>query len=240
MADENILVLNGIEKQIAGILIQKLSAGEIPARDQHTELLDIQKISYEYSSGKQEKSIRGIILGCPYKLRYKDKERVFFSAWDSKDVCSIFYDKVVIILAMSGQTMHFSRMYLPFDVDLHTESYVFFAGGAAGSFVAIADHIANMTHKISYSSQYVLSVFDESDDCEYNVVIQKLKTDGYSKVRILRLWIRGEILYYAIVDGAVLRPEQQRALTAKEEEDIIRKVYKAVNNKFRHVDLKKK
>jgi hypothetical protein len=53
----------------------------------------------------------------------------------------------------------------------------------------------------------------------------------------LQIWIRGEILYYVVADGAVLRSEYQRNLTPKEEADLIKKIYKAVNNRFRTVDL---
>jgi hypothetical protein len=177
------------------------------------------------------------MLGCPYKLRYKDSNRIFFSAWNCKDVCSVFYDVVAIIHVFIGQEMNIPEVYMPFDVDLHTERYVFFAVDVADSFILITDHISKNEPRVSYNSQYILSVFDESKENVYSVLIQRLKAEGYSKVQILQVWIRGEILYYAIADGAVLRPEHQRTLTPKEEEDLIRKTYKSVNNKFHPVDL---
>jgi hypothetical protein len=226
---------------MAGELIRKLSAGDIPPKGQHTEALAIQELSYEYysrnSSGKQEKIVRGVMLGVSYKLRYRDSDRIFFSAWDCKDVCSVFYDMVAIIYVMTKQAMYAGELYRPFDVDLHTETYVFFTGNIAGAFVRLADHLCKEVHKITYSSQYIFSVFDETDKCKYDALIQRLKTEAYSKVQILQIWIRGEILYYAITDGAVLRPEYQRSLSPKEEEDLARKIYKAVNDRFRSVDL---
>jgi hypothetical protein len=177
------------------------------------------------------------MLGCPYKLRYRDRERIFFSALDCKDVCSVFYDMVAIIHVLTKQNMNIVELYRPFDADLHTETYIFLTGNTAGAFASIADHLCKEVHKISYNSQYILSVLDESDKCGYDALIQRLKTEGYSKIRILQVWIRGEILYYAIADGVVLRSSRQRVLSAKEDEDLLRKIYKAVNNRFRPVDL---
>jgi hypothetical protein len=56
-----------------------------------------------------------------------------------------------------------------------------------------------------------------------------MRADGYSDIRILQTWIRGEILYYAVADGVALRPKDQRSLSPKEEQDLIRKIYKAMN-----------
>jgi hypothetical protein len=177
------------------------------------------------------------MLGCPYKLRYKDSSHIFFSGWNCKDVCSVFYDVFAIIHAMTKQELHILELYQPFEVDLHTERYIFLATKAVNSFIMAADYISKEFHKVSHNSQYILSVFDESDKCVYDELIQRLKAEGYSKIQILQIWIRGEILYYAVVDGAILRPEYQRTLTSKEEEDLIRKTYKAVNNKFHPVDF---
>jgi hypothetical protein len=234
---EYIFVLNEFEKRIAGELIQKFSSGDISPKGRNNEELAIQQISYEYYSGKEEKIVRGIMLGCPYKLRYRDRERIFFSAWDCMDVCSIFYDVVGVIHAMTKQDMNTVELYRPFEVDLHTETYIFLTGDTAGEFVLAADHLSEAPHKITYSSQYIFSVFDESDKCGYDALIQRLKTEGYSKIQILQVWIRGEILYYAIADGIVMRSSRQRILNAKEAEDISRKIYKAVNDRFRPVDL---
>jgi hypothetical protein len=237
MFKEYIFVLNDIEKQIADDLIQKLSAGDMPPKGQNHEPLVIQQLSYEYYSSKQEKIVRGVMLGCPYRLRYRDRERIFFSAWDCLDACSIFYDAVAIIHVMAKAEMNTVELYRPFEVDLHTETYTFLTGETAGSFALIADHLCKEVHKLSYSSQYILSVFDDSEKSSYDALIQRLKTEGYSKIQILQVWIRGEILYYAITDGIVLRSSHQRILNAKEEEDLLRKIYKHVNDRFRSVDL---
>jgi hypothetical protein len=237
MHKEYFFVLNDLEKRIAGELIQKLSAGDMPPKGRNDEPLAIQQLSYEYYSGKQEKIVQGAMLGCPYKLRYRDSEHIFFSAWDCKDVCGIFYDMVAIIHVMTKQDINIVELYRHFDVDLHTETYIFLTGNTAGAFALIADHLCKEVHKISYNSQYILSVFDESDKCGYDALMQRLKTEGYSKIRILQVWIRGEILYYATADGVVLRSSRQRTLSAKEEEDILRKIYKTVNDGFRPVDL---
>jgi hypothetical protein len=235
MRRESILSVNDIEKHIAGRLIQKLTAGEIPAKGQDAES---SQVGYEYYCVGQEKIIRGSILGCPYKLRYRDRGRVFFSAWDCKDVCSMFYDMVAIIHVLAGLDPQVLDHHWPFDVDTHTERYVFFTGEAAASFALAADYICKETHKIAYNSQYILSVFDEPQESAYTPLIQRLKAEGYSKIQILQVWIRGEILYYAIADGAVLRPEYQRSLSGKEEEDLARKIDKTVHKKSRPVDLR--
>jgi hypothetical protein len=239
MHKEQIFVLNDIEKQIAGELIQKLSAGDIPPKSRNNESLAMQQLSYEYYTVKQEKIVRGIMPGgVSYKLRYKDSNRIFFSAWDCKDACGIFYNMMAVIYGMTKQDIHIFELYRPFDVDVHTGTYVFLTGDIAAAFVRMADHLCKEeVHKVSYSSQYILSVFDHTDECKYDALIQQLKTEGSAKIQILQAWIRGEILYYTIVDGAVMRPPNQRLLSSKEEEDLIRKIDKVVNNRFRSVDL---
>jgi hypothetical protein len=237
MSHESVLILNDIEKQIIDELIQKLNNEEIPAQGRYIGEHDMDQISYEYHSRQGEKIIHGSLLGCPYKLRFVNRNRIFFSAWDSKDVCSIFYDMIAIIHLLTKHDLHVVDLCLPFDVDLHTEAYVFLTGEIAGSFVLIADQLCREVHKIIYNSQYILSVYDDSDDCRYNALIQQLKTEGYSKIQILQVWIRGEILYYAAADGVVLRSRAQRILTHKEEEDLVRKITKSVNDQFRHVKL---
>jgi hypothetical protein len=234
MQDENVLIMNEAEKEIAKELIRKISAGTIPAKEQNEKLL----LNYECYSTKQETIIRGVLLGCPYKLRHKDSGHVFFSAWNCKDVCSVFYDLVMCIYALNEhEDVHLLELAKPFDVDVRTERYVFLAGDLSASFVSFVDCVSKNPRKANHSSQYVLSIFNESDDCVYAELIQGFKKDGYSKIQILQIWIRGEIFYYAIADGAVLRPERQRILTAKEEEDLVRKIYKNVNGIYRTVDL---
>ncbi|MDR2071370.1 MAG: hypothetical protein LBP81_08160, partial [Treponema sp.] len=233
LQDESILALNDIEKGIAEGLIRELSAGDIPVKGRDAKVA----VTYEYYSTKNEKIVRGIMLGCPYKLRYRDSNRIFFSAWNCKDVCSVFYDVMAIIHMLDKKNIYDPDVSWPVDVDLHTERYVFFAVNVAASFVSIVDQISQEGDKASYNSQYILSVFDESDECIYDALIQRFKTEGFSKIQILQIWIRGEILYYAIADGAVLRPEHQRSLTSKEERDLIRKIYKSVNDKFHLVEF---
>jgi hypothetical protein len=101
--------------------------------------------------------------------------------------------------------------------------------------------MAEFLHKdkgrVSHNSQYVLSVFEAGDRSEYEALIDLLKAGGYSTVRILQIWLRGEILYYAMADGVVLRPEHQRAVRPKEEADLIRKIYKTVGKLSRPVDF---
>jgi hypothetical protein len=231
MGDESVFVLNDIEKKMAEDLIRNINAGTIPAKGRAAEI----NVTYECLSGKQEKIIRGVILGCYYKLRYRDSNRIYFSAWDCKDVCSVFYDMVGFIYALTTKDWPIGELSNSFDVDLRTERYVFCATDAAASLAPFADHISGLSHKVFYSSQYIFSAFDESDDCSYNGLIGRFKAEGYAKIQIVQIWIRGDILCYAVVDGAVLRPEQQRTLTPKEEADIARKIYKEMNDKFRPV-----
>jgi hypothetical protein len=228
---EDIFVLNDIEKEIAEGFIRDINAGTIPAKGQTTGI----NLSYECLSNKQEKIIRGIIMGCYCRLRYKDSNHIFFSAWDCRDVCGIFYDMVGIIYSLTTGNLRMSELFKPFDVDLLTERYVFFATEVAASFVPFVDHIRGMPHKTLHSSQYIFTVFDELDDCRYNDLIRRFKTEGYSKIQILHIWIRGEIVYYVIADGAVLRPERQRVLSPQEEADFIRRIHKDLNNKFQKV-----
>ncbi|MDR0378582.1 MAG: hypothetical protein LBI62_01300 [Candidatus Accumulibacter sp.] len=243
MREESVLVLNNIEKMIAGELIRRLDEGIIPDKGWNAGAGGIFCVSYEYHPDKQQKIVRGIMLGCPYKLRYKDDAHVFFSAWDCKDVCSIFYDMVVLIGIIGKDDFDFDNLHWHFAVDMHTESYVFSTGELAGWIVRLADYInkeallKENTKKVHRSSQYVISVFDEPDKCAYSALMERLKAEAYSMVRILELWIRGEILYYVIADGVVLRPQYQRRLTPKEEADVIRKAYKIVNDRFRLMEV---
>jgi hypothetical protein len=234
MQDESILVMNNTEKEISRDLIQKINAGNIPVKNQSEKFL----FNYEYYSIKQEQIILGVVLGVQYKLRYRDSSHVFFSAWNCKDVCSVFYDAVAGIYALSGQEhLYAPESPVPSNVDLHTEGYIFLAGDLTASFVSYMDYAKRKDQKICYKSQYVLYIYDESNSGVYNELIQRFKKEGYSKIQMLQMWIRGEILYYVIADGAVLRPERQRVLTAKEEKDLNRKIYKDVNGKFRFIDL---
>jgi hypothetical protein len=236
MPVENIFVLNDIEKQVVENLFLKMASGAIPVEKQTNNTNDIHsRISYEYRSSKQEQSIRGVILDCPYKLRYRDSSRVFFSAWDCKDVCSVFYDVIAIIHVMTGMGLRINDVHREFEVDLNLEGYVFYTGQIAGSVVNITDYLNGLDERVSYNSQYILSVFNESDDSVYAALIERLKADGYAHIHILQVWIRGEILYYVIADGAILRPGSQRSLTSKEEEDLIRKIHKVTNNLSRPV-----
>ncbi|MDR2096085.1 MAG: hypothetical protein LBP76_11320 [Treponema sp.] len=238
MRGENILVMNDIEKQIAQQIIQSLSAGDIPAAGQNAEEDSTYWVNYKYHANKNEKILRGILLGCPYKLRYRSASRIFFSAWDCNDVCSVFYDMVAIIQGLTALKVNVSALYRPFEVDLHTDRYVFFTGQAAGSLVLITNYIVRNKYKISHGSQYIFTVFDGNNKSVYDALIERLQANGYSKIQIVQVWIRGEILYYALVDGAVMRPEYQRSLTSKEEEDIIRKIHKTAGNKLHHVEMK--
>jgi hypothetical protein len=236
MREESVLVLNDIERQLAENLIQKLSAGNIPAKGRN----DKHAVNYDYCSGKKEKIVRGMILGCQYKLRYRDSDHIFFSAWDCTDVCGFFYDVVGIIHVLTKQgELRVFELFHPFEVDLRTETYVFLATEVAASLISIVDFLIKRSNKVFYNSQYILSIFDEADRCSYDTLIQSFKAEGYSMIQILQVWIRGEILYYAIVDGTVQRPQRQRILNSREEEDLIRKTYKTVNNKFRRIDLTK-
>lgn len=237
MAVERVFVLNDLEKQAVEGLILKLDSGVIPAKQKTNNTNDIHsEISYEYRSTKEGKTIHGALLDCWYRLRYRDNNRIFFSAWDCKDVCSVFYDVIVVIHMLTKQELRLRELHREFDVDLNLAGYVFFTGQIAGSFVNIADYLSGLDKNVSHNSQYILSVFKESDKSVYDALIEKLKADGYSQIRVLQLWIRGEILYYAIADGVVLRPERQRSLTYQEEQDLVRKIYKTVNELFRPVD----
>jgi hypothetical protein len=237
MQEESVFVLNDIERQLAEDLIQELSAGKIPAKgrnDKHT-------VNYDYYSSKREQIVRGVILGCQYKLRYRDRNHIFFSAWDCTDVCGFFYDVVELIhvLTKEGEFLHVSELFHPFEVDLRTETYVFLATDVAASLVALVDFLLKRSHKVLYNSQYTLSIFYETDKSSYDALIQRFKEEGYSRIQILEVWIRGEVLYYAIVDGTVQRPQHQRILNSREEEDLIRKTYKTVNNKFKRMYMSK-
>lgn len=231
MGSESVFILNDLEKEMVEGLMRDINSGNIPAKGRATGI----NVTYEYLSCKQEKIIRGVILGCYYKLRYRDSNHIFFSALDCKDVCAIFYDMVGLIYSLITGSLRMSERFRPFDVDLRTERYIFFATDVVASFVPFTDHVSRMPRKTLHSSQYIFSVSEESDDCVYKGVIQRFKTEGYAKIQILQVWIRGEILYYAIADGAILRSEHQRPLNSKEEADLIRILYKEVNNKFQRV-----
>jgi hypothetical protein len=231
--NESVFVLNDIEKEMAEELIRDISAGNIPDKSQAARI----DVAYECFSVKQEKIIRGVVLGCAYKLRYSDRDHIFFSAWDCRDVCSVFYDMMAFIYALAMGDVFIGKLFNSFDVDLRTERYVFFATDVTASFVPFADNLKEKPRKAVHSSQYIFSVFDESDDCKYNDLIRRFKTEGYSKIQILQIWIRGDILYYAVVDGTVLRPEHQRTLSPKEEADFVRKIYKELNNRFLDIEV---
>jgi hypothetical protein len=219
-------------------LVLKLSSGAIPAKQRTHNTNDINsEISYEYYSTMQEKIIRGLVLDCPYKLRYRDSNRIFFSAWDCKDICSVFYDVMAVIRVMTKLDFNINEIYREFEVDLNVADYVFYTGQIASSFVDITDFLENDPNKVSHSSQYIFSVFAESDNSVYAALIKKLKAEGYSRIRILQVWIRGEILYYVLADGTVLRPKGQRSLSSKEEQDLIKKIYKSTNNLYRSVEF---
>ncbi|MDR2394125.1 MAG: hypothetical protein LBD93_08235 [Treponema sp.] len=238
MPIESIFVLNDIEKQMAENLILRMDSGAIPAKRKTTDTNDIHsEISYQYSSTKQEKNLCGLMLDCQYKLRYRNSNRIFFSAWNCKDVCSVFYDVITITHMMAQLDYNVHKMYQPFEVDLNLEGYVFFTGQIARSLLDITDYLNDCNGKVSHNSQYIASVFREQECGVYDVLIAKLKADDYSLVQILQVWIRGEILYYAIADGVVLRPRYQRNLTSKEEADLIRKIHKTTNDLSRTVDF---
>ncbi|MDR3124019.1 MAG: hypothetical protein LBU16_09615 [Treponema sp.] len=231
MPKEIVFVLNVIEKQMAEELIQKMESGSLAVKKQTNNTNDIRsEISYEYRSAKQEKILSGAMLDCPYKLRYRDSNRIFFSAWGCKDVCSVFYDVIMVIHVMNRLDVRLNEVYEEFEVDLNVESYVFLAGPIAASFVDMSGFLDTAVQNISHNSQYILSTFQESNHGVYGALLEKLKAEGYSDIRILQAWIRGEILYYAVADGVILRPQYQRTLSPKEEEDLIRKIYKAMNS----------
>jgi hypothetical protein len=238
---EYALVLNEREKAMVEELLQKLASGEFSDKRLTNETNALRhEISYVYRSDLQEKTLHGAILNCRYRLRRRDGNRIFFSAWDCKDVCSVFYDMLTLIYAMNTGGVSFANHHDPFDPDLHTERYIFCTGQLAASFAKMAEYIHHeVKGRGSYSSQYVFSLFEESHRGEYGALIDALQTGGYSAIRILQIWIRGEILYYVMADGAALRPEYQRALTPKEEADIDRKIYKAINSRYRTIDFSK-
>jgi hypothetical protein len=239
MSKESILVLNDIEKQIAGTFIQEFVTGELPPRCSNPTSGGIYEISYEYHSGKQDKFVSGIMLGCPYKLRYRDRQRVFFSAWNVKDVCSVFYDMVMMTYVMAKNEIDLDDYYLPFEVDLNTETYVFFTGEIAKWLVYSGTKLKTDESRAVHESQYIVRVFDEPDTGAYGGLIERLKAENYDDVYVLQIWIRGEIHYFAIADGSMLRPENQRLFTGKEEADLIRRLNKFVNDRYNPIDLSK-
>jgi hypothetical protein len=229
MPKEMVLVLNDIEKQMAEDIVLKLESGAILSKKKTNNTNGIHsEISYESYSTKQEKILIGAVLDCPYRLRYRDSKRIFFSAWDCKDVCSVFYDLIMLIYVMNELDLSLEDVYEEFEVDPNLESYVFLSGQIAASFVDMAGFLDRAVNNISYSSQYILSTFGESKPGVYGALLEKLKAEGYSAIRILQAWIRGEILYYAVADGVTLRSQNQRSLSPKEEQDLIRKIYKAM------------
>ncbi|MDR1148563.1 MAG: hypothetical protein LBK66_08020 [Spirochaetaceae bacterium] len=239
MLKESILVLNNIEKQIACTFIQEFVNGEFPHKGWNPANGGIYEISYEYHSGRQDKFISGIMLGCPYKLRYRDKQRIFFSAWNAKDVCSLFYDMVMMTHLMAQKLITIDDHYLPFEVDLNTETYVFFTGEIAKWLVYFGAKVRKDEPKAVQESQYILRVFDEPDTGVYGGLIERLKAENYDDVYVVQIWIRGEICYFAIADGSILRPGNQRLFTGKEEADLIRKLNKFVNDRHNPLDLSK-
>jgi hypothetical protein len=238
---ESVFVLNDIEKKAAEDLILKMDSDSVPLKKQTNNTNDIHsEISYEYLSTKEEKAIRGRILDCRYKLRYRGANRVFFSAWDCKDACSIFYDALAVIHAMTGMDFNLKNVHIPFTIDLNMDGYVYLTGEIAESFVNMAKYLNNSggENKVAYNSQYLFFVFTESEPGEYAALIEKCKAGGSSHIQVFQVWIRGEILYYVLADGAILRPGPQRDLSSKEEEDIVRKIYKSANELSRSVDFK--
>ncbi|MDR1147591.1 MAG: hypothetical protein LBK66_03055 [Spirochaetaceae bacterium] len=239
MSKESILILNGIEKHIAGNFIQEFVNGEFPQKGWHPGRGGIYEISYEYHSCKQDKFVSGIMLGCPYKLRYRDRQRIFFSGWNVKDVCSIFYDMVVMTYVMAKKEIDLDDYYLPFEVDLNTETYVFFTGEIAKWLVYAGTKLKTEVSRTVHESQYILHVFDEPGTGVYCGLIERLKAENYDDVYVLQIWIRGEVHYFAIADGSVLRPGSQRLFTGKEEADLIRRLNKFVNDRYNPIDLSK-
>jgi hypothetical protein len=241
MSKESVFVLNELEKQMAEYLFLKLSSGAISPREETNKTNDINSvISYEYRAAKEEKTLHGLMLNCRYRMRYRDSGHIFFSAWDCKDVCSVFYDVLVIIHFMNKLDLHLNDLYREFEADLNVDAYVFCTGQLTASFVEMIEYLNKSGGKrVSYNSQYILSVFDESNSGVYAALLEKLKAGGYSQVQILQVWIRGEILYYAAADGAILRPEHQRSPNPKEEQDLIRKIHKAANELSRPMEFNK-
>jgi hypothetical protein len=93
--------------------------------------------------------------------------------------------------------------------------------------------------KAVHESQYILRVFGASNTGAYGGLIERLKAENYDDVYVLQIWIRGEICYFAIADGSVLRPGSQRLFTGKEEADLIRRLNKFVNDRYNPIDLSK-
>jgi hypothetical protein len=226
--DESVFVLNSIERQLAGEIMQKFEMGIIvPSKDTRAHNSIRSRVCYQYRPAKNGKLLYGVMMDCPFKLRYRGGNRVFFSAWNCRDVCGLFYDVVLLIYVMAGlqdDMRLIDRMHDDFEVDLNVDRYVFYTGEIAGMYVKLADKLSPYPGKIANSSQYTISLYDEQSYGAYEWLIKKIKADGYSLVRILQLWIRGEILYYVMADGTILRPENQRKLSPREEEDLIRKI----------------
>jgi hypothetical protein len=239
MTSESILVLNDIEKKIAHDLIKKFAAGKLPPKGQNPASGGIYELSYEYHPGKQDKSVSGIMLSCPYKLIYRDKRRIFFSAWNVKDVCSLFYDMVMWAHFMSKKIINIDDYHRPFEVDLDTETYVFFTGEAAKWITLFGKKMRNKEPKAIHESQYVLRIFDRPKADVYDGLIERLKAENYTDVYVIQVWIRGEVLYFALADGAMLRSGKQRPFTHKEEADLVRKLNKFVNDRHDPVDFSK-
>jgi hypothetical protein len=238
---ESVLVLNSIEKQIAMQLIEKLDSGDIvSSKDIRVDNAIRSRICYEYRSTKEGKILAGLMLDCPFKLRYRDNDHVYFSAFNCKDVCSVFYDVFLILCMMSGRNedVKLFELHDEINVDLNVERYVFFTGELAGLFIDMMDDLIQDNSKISNSSQYVIAVFYKQDFGVYDELVKKIKADGYSNVCVLQIWIRGEIFYFAIADGLVLRPEHQRGFNSKEEKDLIRKMYKSLDKNTPITDFK--
>jgi hypothetical protein len=167
MHNEYVLVLNDREKLMAEDFFQRFASGEFHARRSTDKMNDIyNEISYEYRSTKEEQTVHGAIMGCHFKLRYRNRDRIFFSAWDCMDVCSVFYDMIAIIYTINMGDPIFSDTHDPFDLDLRPERYVFCTGESAVSFANMAEHLHSKKEKITSSSQYVLSIFEESNGSE--------------------------------------------------------------------------
>jgi hypothetical protein len=240
MKNESVFVLNYIEKQLAGDLIRDMDESAAPSSKQCEEALAVNQIlTYEYSVLKGEKVLNGIILGSQYRLRYRDGNRIFFSTWNCTDACGLFYDVVMIVRSLANIQSNIEEIYKPFEVDLNVERYVFMTGAQAASISDISPCIRKFPRKRCYSSQYIIAVFDKGDNSLFEDLISKVEADDHSEVCVLQLWIRGEVLYYVLADGMVLRSEHQRSLTIREEDDIIRKTDKTVNDRFQHIKFQR-
>jgi hypothetical protein len=233
--EESVFVLNSIERRLAEEIMRKFEAGLIvPSKDTRAHNSIRSRVCYQYRPAKNGQLLYGVMMDCPFKLRYRGSNRVFFSAWNCTDVCGLFYDVVFLIYVMAGlqdDMRVIDRMHDDFEVDLNVDSYVFYTGEIAGMYAELADKLSPFPGKIANGSQYTMSLYDEQNFGVYEDLIKKIKDDGYSSVRVLQLWVRGEILYYAIADGTMLRPEKQRKLSPREEEDLIRKIYKTLRAK---------